>query len=194
MATRKVTAGSPPGRFQLKVTLAGPTPKIWRRLTTPADMTLGGLHWALQCAFCWTNSHLHQFHDPQGTYYSHPRFGLESARDESAVRLNELLLKPKDWLVYEYDFGDSWEHVVQLEKLLPSEPGKPIAVCTGGKRAAPPEDCGGVWGYAELLEVIRDPGHEEHEDRLDWLGGEFDPEHIDIDAINKQLRSAARGQ
>jgi hypothetical protein len=91
--------------------------------------------------------------------------------------------------VYEYDFGDSWEHVIKVEKILPAMPGVRIPLCLAGKRACPPEDCGGAWGYEHLLEVLRDPAHEEHNEMLEWLGGEFDPEAFDIDATNVELRT-----
>lgn len=83
---------------------------------------------------------------------------------------------------YVYDFGDSWEHEIRLEKILPREKRK-YPACIAGKRACPPEDCGGIWGYEEFLEIIKDPEHEEYEDMLDWVGGEFDPEHFDIEDV-----------
>jgi hypothetical protein len=84
---------------------------------------------------------------------------------------------------YVYDFGDSWEHKIQLEKILPREKGVKYPICVKGKRACPPEDCGGIWGYEELLEIIKDPNHEEHEEMLEWLGGEFDSEHFDVEEV-----------
>jgi Plasmid pRiA4b ORF-3-like protein len=90
--------------------------------------------------------------------------------------------------VYEYDFGDGWEHVVLLEKVLPPEQGVDYPRCTAGKRACPPEDVGGVWGYESFLETIRDPSHPEHDDMLEWAGGEFDPEQFDLNAANEALR------
>ena len=87
-----------------------------------------------------------------------------------------------------YDFGDSWEHELLVEKRLPLEAGKRYPVCLTGKRACPPEDCGGIWGYASLLEAIRDPEHPEHEEMLEWVGGEFDPEAFDLDEVNRELQ------
>jgi hypothetical protein len=86
--------------------------------------------------------------------------------------------------VYTYDFGDNWEHKIQLEKILPREEGVTYPICIKGKRACPPEDCGGIWGYAELLEILGNPNHEEYEEMLEWLGGEFDPEHFDVEEIS----------
>ena len=105
-------------------------------------------------------------------------------------------MAPKGKLIYEYDFGDSWEHVVELEKILTPEPGASYPRCTAGKRSGPPEDCGGIWGYADLLDALADPSHPEHDNLLEWVGGEFDPELCDLEAINQALhppRSRARG-
>ncbi len=85
---------------------------------------------------------------------------------------------------YDYDFGDNWEHKIQLEKILPRDKGVTYPICIKGKRACPPEDCGGIWGYAELLEIIANPNHEEYEGMFGWLGGEFDPEHFDVKEVS----------
>ncbi len=95
---------------------------------------------------------------------------------------------PKTGLVYEYDFGDGWEHRLELQKIVPPEPGTRYPTCLAGKRACPPEDCGGVWGYMDLIEALADPEHERHEELLDWIGGEFDPEAFDLDGTNELLR------
>ncbi|MFA5924305.1 MAG: plasmid pRiA4b ORF-3 family protein [Methylococcaceae bacterium] len=87
-----------------------------------------------------------------------------------------MLKKEKDTLIYEYDFGDSWEHKILLEKILTDDGKTVLPVCIKGKRASPPEDCGGIWGYEELLETISNPKHPDYNDMLEWLGGEFDHE------------------
>jgi hypothetical protein len=183
-----------PDRYQLKVTLVGPRPAIWRRLVVPSDVTLDEVHWIIQVAMPWGNSHLHQFHDPDGeTRYSDPQFALEDTKDESITRLDAVLRRPRDAIVYEYDFGDGWEHLVALEKVVaPPANSKRSVECTGGKRAAPPDDCGGVGGYEDLVEAVGDEGHERHEELLDWLGGEFDPEAFDVDEVNRRLKKAFR--
>src|SRR5215218_7488080 len=183
-----------PDRYQLKVTLLGTRPAIWRRLVVPSDITLDEMHWIIQVTMPWGNSHLHQFHDWGGeTRYSDPQFGLEDVLDESETRLDAILRRPKDAIIYEYDFGDGWEHRVALEKVVaPSEDPKRSVECTGGKRAAPPDDCGGVGGYEELVAAVNDENHERHEELLDWLGGEFDPEAFDVDEVNKRLKKAFR--
>jgi hypothetical protein len=173
----------------VKVTLRGSTPPIWRRLRLPARTTLSTLHEILQSAFGWTDSHLHQF-EAGGRRLSRPDFGLAEGvgeyADESRTRLADVLGAPGDRLRYEYDFGDSWEHDIVVEEVLSER--SAAAVCVGGRRAGPPEDCGGVWGYAELCAIMADPGHPEHPERAEWIGGRFDPARFDKDAVNRALR------
>jgi hypothetical protein len=114
--------------------------------------------------------------------------GELEAKDARTVTLERLVPREKSKLLYEYDFGDSWDHELLVEKRLPLAAGKRYPVCLTGKRACPPEDCGGVWGYASVLEAIRDPEHPEHEEMLEWVGGEFDPEAFDLDEVNRELR------
>jgi len=104
--------------------------------------------------------------------------------DENAVTLGEVCPKIKSKLIYEYDFGDGWEHTIEVQKIVAPELDVEYPVCLSGKKACPPEDCGGVWGYYELLETIADPKHEEHEDMLEWLGGEFDPDTFNLKEVN----------
>ena len=145
----------------------------------------------MQTAFGWTNSHLHQFIINR-QYYSLPEFELdeynEKIGDESRVKLSQLKLKPKSKFVYEYDFGDSWEHEILVEKVVEKEEGVSYPRCIGGKRAGPPEDCGGVWGYERLQKVIKDEDDPEYEDMMEWLGGSFDPEHFDQEEVNEQFK------
>ena len=188
MATKKQTSAD---IYQIKVTLNGSKPPIWRRIQVPSDINLGKLHRILQVVMGWTDSHLHQF-IMGGTYYGEPDpdyrdMGMEM-RDEKRVKLNQLVRGEKSRLRYEYDFGDSWEHELLVEKILPPEPGVRYPVCLKGKRACPPEDVGGVWGYPDFLEAIQNPDHSEHEDMLEWIGGEFDPEAFDLDEVNEALR------
>ena len=136
----------------------------------------------------WANYHLYQF-TIGGATYSRPDFELElDEEDAQKVKLAQVVSE-KDRFVYEYDFGDSWEHELLVEKISQPEKGKRYPLCLTGKRACPPEDCGGIWGYTDLLEIIQDPDHEEYEEMMDWLGGEFDPEVFNIDEVNQLLRS-----
>lgn len=177
--------------YQLKVTLKDSRPPIWRRFQVPGDTTLHGLHLILQVVMGWTNSHLYRF-EIGGTQFGEPDpenefYGLKFKNSKS-TKLSGVASSEKTRFIYEYDFGDSWEHEVLIEKILPAKPGRRYPVCLAGKRACPPEDCGGIWGYTHLLEVIKDPMHEEYEEITEWLGGESDPERLDLEEINHRLK------
>lgn len=181
---------SPAGRaeervYQLKITLEGLRPAIWRRVLVPEDATLAGLHRVIQAAMGWEDYHLWRFEIGDAEFEDDPEAG-PGVRSARRTRLNEVA-GPGDVLLYEYDFGDSWEHRVRVEKVLPAEPGRMYPVCVAAELAAPPEDSGGVWGYVRLLEVLADPDDPEHEDMLEWVGGEFDPDAVDLDEINRRL-------
>ena len=176
--------------YQIKVTLLDTRPPVWRRLLVPAELTLGQLHDVLQLAFGWQNCHMHDFRIGRERF-GEPEpddggMGLETS-DERKARLSSVLGKAGAKAVYTYDFGDSWEHDIVVEKVQPADPGLVYPLCTAGKRRGPPEDCGGVPGYYNLLEAIRDPKHEEHEDMLEWIGGDFDPEAFSIEDVNREL-------
>lgn len=174
--------------YQLKITLKDSQPPIWRRVQVPGDVSLAKLHRIIQEVMGWSDSHLHQFL-VGATYYGVPDpDDLSETKNEKSVRLGELVTKPRQRLLYEYDFGDDWEHEVVVEKILDADPGVRYPVCLGGARARPPEDCGGIFGYADFLEAIRDPKHEQHDEMLEWIGGEFDPEAFDLETVNNFLR------
>ncbi len=176
--------------YQLKISLRYTRPPIWRRIQVSGDVTLAKLHEIIQVAMGWYDSHLHQFIVGK-TYYGVPSkddfLGVD-LKDEKKARLSQVLSSPKRKIVYEYDFGDGWEHGILLEKILSPEAGVRYPRCIGGARACPPEDCGGTGGYENFLAAIRDPDHEEHDEYLDWIGGEFDPEEFDVDEFDAALR------
>ena len=175
--------------YRLKITLADSEPAIWRRIEVP-DCTLGELHDVIQCAMGWQNSHMHQF-IVNGKYFGEAMtddLDLE-VEDEDGMRLSQVFTgKKKPRIVYEYDFGDSWQHDIVLEKMVESKPKVKYPRCVEGARACPPEDCGGIGGHAEFLEAISDPKHPDHRDMKEWIGGKFDPEKFSVDAVNKELR------
>ena len=107
--------------------------------------------------------------------------------DEAAIILGEVCPKVKNKIIYEYDFGDDWEHVVEVQKITEPEPGVEYPVCLAGKKACPSEDCGGVWGYSEMLEAITDSDNDQHEDMLEWVGDGFDPDAFDLEEVNMTL-------
>ena len=138
----------------------------------------------------WIDYHLHEFELVDPSTGLTVNIGSPNG-DFGEEVLPELKQKIADYFSmenrtadYVYDFGDSWEHKIQLEKIVPREKGVTYPICIKGKRACPPEDCGGIWGYEELLEIIRNPEHEEHEEMLEWLGGEFDPEDFDVEEVS----------
>lgn len=173
--------------FQLKVTLRGSKPPIWRRIQVEETARLGDLHAILQCVMGWCDSHLHQF-IIKGEYYGVPTAGdFEEVKDEDKFNLGGIVRRAKDKFVYEYDFGDSWEHEILVEKILPRQADVTYPRCLDGKRACPPEDCGGIWGYYDMLAAVADPKHPEHEELIEWLDGEFDPEAFNLEEANKHL-------
>ncbi|MGD8674579.1 MAG: plasmid pRiA4b ORF-3 family protein [Desulfobacterales bacterium] len=172
--------------YQIKVTLVGSKPPIWRRLIVKDNIRLDQLHSVLQVAMGWFNYHLHQYR--VGRSYigiPDPDFDID-VKDERKVYLLDIISTPKDNFVYEYDFGDGWEHKIVLEKILSLDFFESPVVIKG-KKACPPEDCGGIWGYSDFLDAIQDPKHAEHESMLEWVGGEFDPDEFDMNFINKKL-------
>lgn len=172
--------------YQLKVTLKGLKPPIWRKIQVASTITLEELHLIVQEVMGWENYHLHQFLIG-GTSYSQPQqFGLE-ARNEKIVMLSKVVIEEKFKFSYIYDLGDDWEHEIFVEKILPLSDGVNYPICLTGKRACPPEDCGGVWGYAELLEVLQEPEHPEYETYQDWVGEGFNPDAFNLDEINQKL-------
>ena len=177
--------------YQLKITLKGVRPPIWRRVQVRSAITLEDLHWVIQFSMGWTNSHLHSF-SIQGVEYGVPMpelgFDEMGLRDEQPVKLSRVIPREKFKFSYLYDFGDSWEHEILVEKVLVAEPNITYPICIKAKRACPPEDCGGIWGYQEFLEALQEKDHPEHEEMLEWVGGFFDPEDAGLDEINAQLK------
>jgi hypothetical protein len=179
---------------QLKIVLLGTEAPVWRRLRVPGNASLDWLHAVLQVAMGWTNSHLHHFLTRQGRYADPAQcedegFGGEPDRDETKAALLEVAPAKGSDFRYEYDFGDSWEHQIILEEILPPDPAAAkVAVCLDGARACPPEDCGGVWGYADLLEALKNRKHPRHQELKDWIGGPFDAEAFNRLKINLWLR------
>ncbi len=173
--------------YQLKVTLRGTRPPIWRRVRVASDVTLYRLNDILQTVMGWTNSHLHHFR-AGGTFYGtpDPEFGFE-IHNEKKFRLGEVLRRPKERMVYEYDFGDGWEHDVVLEAVTATVPGERYPVVVAGKRRCPPEDVGGVVGFYDFLETMADPKHPEHKNMREWWGGIFDAKAFDIQDVNAAL-------
>jgi hypothetical protein len=176
--------------LQLRVTLIDIEPAIWRQVRVPDQMTLRELHSVLQVAVGWEDAHMHQFTVGDETYGEpDPMFG--SVRSETRTVLGSVVGKG-DAFAYVYDMGDSWEHEILVESVLDDD-GGPLPLCVDGRRACPPEDCGGPWGYGELLEILKNPKHDEYPERLAWLGGGYDPEAFHLDQVNARLVQLGSG-
>ena len=150
--------------YAIKVTLLGTSPPVWRRVLVQRDITLRNLHKTLQTVMGWTNSHLHQFVFKRQTY-SDPKHGLGAGSiDENRTRLGDVICTPGTRLLYEYDFGDGWQHELLLEDVLLGD-GSFQQICEAGERNCPPEDCGGPPGFAELLKALQESSHPEYQHR-----------------------------
>ena len=192
---------------QFKVTLKEIQPKVWRRIVVPAGYSFWDLHVAIQDSMGWLDYHLHVFRvrnpdtgepDQIGIPDDDASGDVEPFLPGWEVPMVEYFRQPGDRADYEYDFGDGWEHEVVLEEITVRVPKAKYPICLEGARACPPEDCGGVPGYEEMLKALRDPTHEEHESTLQWVGGPydpaaFDPEKVRFDSPKKRWRIAFEG-
>ena len=177
---------------ELSVILDDAEPTIWRQILVPSEVTLTRLHAILQIALGWQDCHLHVF-EIAGKRYGEPSredFD-EHPIDERMIRLGAVA-KAGESFSYQYDFGDSWDHTIKIRSVA-AVSGPAFARCTHGSRACPPEDVGGVWGYARMLAVLRDPDDEEYESYLMWAGPDFDPDRLDLTAVNEALRRISVG-
>ena len=171
--------------LSLKVTLRDTKPPVWRRLLMQGGMTLGDLHQAIQAAMGWEDCHLHAF-DIDGRQYGDCHT-VDEVADENRLTLNGLVKSGVSRFAYTYDFGDNWEHTVEIEKTQPAVEAKSYPACIAGKRNCPPEDCGGSWGYQDLLAVLADPAHPEYAERREWIGEEFDPDAFTVEIADAAL-------
>lgn len=183
------TVAKPLEIYQIKVALSGSQPLIWRRIQVKSDTSLAKFHKILQRVMGWEDAHLHRF-VIEGEYYGTPdedERGSRPTRDEHKYNLHAVVPPEGSHFVYDYDFGDNWQHVLAIEKTLAPQAGVVYPACVAGSRACPPEDVGGIARYHDFLEAIANPSHPEHEDFTGWIGGVFDPEAFDMTAINRKL-------
>jgi hypothetical protein len=169
--------------YQLKITLAEIKPPIWRRVQV-MDCSLSKLHEVIQAAMSWTNRHLWAF-DIGGVDYGDDPEGEMDLSSARKAKLGDFVAEGVKKFRYIYDFGDNWAHIVRVEKVLNADPTVRYPRCVDGQRARPPEDCGGPWGYGDLVEAIKNPG--KNPELLEWVGGEFDPEEFNLAAVNEML-------
>ncbi len=186
---REVRAVPKDTAYQIKITLNHTDPPIWRRVQLP-DCTLDDLHRVIQIAMGWGDDHLHAYRVGKMTYSDSrmtedPSSGV---RHESSMTLSGLVEQGARKFTYDYDFGDSWQHEIEIEETLPEGKKPAHPVCIAGEKACPPEDCGGVWGYYEIVEGLKNPRDRRYAERLEWAG-DYDPEEFDTAKINRRLGS-----
>lgn len=175
--------------FQLRLTLEDVTPTVWRRLLVPGSVRLNKLHSMFQAAMGWEGYHLHCFEIGEARFGMHFDDFPEDELDEKEVTVLRAIGAARRFF-YEYDFGDGWRHEVVVESLSRLPRGLKFGVCIDGQNACPPEDCGGPSGYADLLDVLADPAHDEYEHMRGWVGGPFDASEFDVAFANARLQSA----
>ncbi len=175
--------------FQLKIALKGVVPPIWRKIQVPSSLLVSNLHTVLQHAMGWENMHLHEF-EVNGVLYSDQGNEELATVSYDGMRVADLLKGKGDRIIYRYDFGDYWEHFIEVEEVLEPDKGVDYPLFLDGQRNCPPEDCGGAPGYLEMLKVLSDPEDPEREEYLLWLGKPFDPEAYEIprDALRFRLK------
>jgi hypothetical protein len=177
--------------LQLRISLVGIVPPIWRRIQIPSTYSFWDLHVAIQDAMGWLDSHLHAFRLPDLRRGSLVQIGIPDDEYEAGRRtlpgweipVEDYLHEVSPVAVYEYDFGDGWIHVVQLEARLAAHRKQSYPICLGGERKCPPEDCGGIPGYELLLEAIADPDHPEHDSLIEWSGGNFSADEFETSDV-----------
>jgi hypothetical protein len=174
--------------YRLKISLCGVKPAVWRRVLAPGNLALRDLHRVIQVAMGWRDAHLHLF-VVDGKRYGVPESeGGAVVGDERRIRLSEVAPRKGEAFTYEYDLlGSRWKHEVRVERIEAAPDGLRGPCCLGGRRACPPEDCGGPARYAHLLEILSDPDHPEHEACRLWVGGDFDASAFDSDQVNEGL-------
>lgn len=188
--TKKRETNRTPFILQLRVSIKGISPPIWRKLLVSSSTSLHDLHLMIQAAFGWYNYHLYEFSFGYDRYsrpgdWDEPDDG---ALDSTHVTLEDLNVTEGNRINYLYDFGDDWEHAVSVQKILQIDTSVKLPACIGGKRNGPPEDCGGTYGYREVLEKAKDPNDPEHAETVEWLG-EYDPEEFDLDYADTMVKN-----
>ncbi len=181
--------------IQLKITLQGTEPPIWRRILVDKKTTFFELHHIIQIAMGWDNYHLYEFKIKDyriGEPYKDDEGWGDKLIDASKKTLDSVISDTKVKFEYTYDFGDSWQHLIKVEKFLQKAENVKYPICIDGELNCPPEDCGGVWGFYDLMEIIKNNKHPEHNEMLEWLGGHYDAEHFNKELVNKELEPLER--
>lgn len=196
----KGTVRQPRRIYELEITLVGTDPPVWRRIAVPANIHLSDLHDVIQNVMPWWDCHLHEFRTFDGDRFGYvegnrareAEMGMEWESDR-LMTLDRLLLWPNEVLLYVYDFGDDWKHTIRLVRETRPERGVRYPTCLAGRLACPPEDCGGVLGYCDLVRILANPQHKEHREMrawADWITGgpaPYDPQHFSVEETNLRL-------
>jgi len=183
-------ARSPGSIYQLRISLKETEPEIWRRVLVRGSTSLHKLHLVIQDVMGWTNSHLYEF-EIRGERFEAPDPEAEG-QDSTRAKLDGFGLELNDAFLYTYDFGDYWQHVLLVEARLRAERGRFYPYCVAGERACPPEDCGGVGMFAELLAVLANPTDPQYSELLEWVDPDYDPAAFDVRPVNRNLGLAHR--
>ena len=177
---------------QFRISLNGIKPAVWRRMLVPSSYSFWDLHVAIQDAMGWADYHLHIFRVKDPITDKKVEIGLPDKDDlrfgwkilpDHKEKILKYFTEKNPTASYEYDFGDGWLHSIRFEGLIPASSRKKYPECTAGKKACPPEDCGGPQGYYNMLKILKDPGHEDYEMMMDWTGGGFNPDYFDPEDV-----------
>lgn len=188
ISSKKIISVQSQEIYQLKITLLGFQPFIWRRIQVIGNTSLRTLHKIFQTVMGWSDYHLHLFRVEHLEYGEPDPEYNPQLRDDKTIMLREVIRMPTQRFYYQYDFGDNWEHDVVVEKIFPFDSGREYPVCLAGKRACPPEDCGGTSSYRNFLKILKNPKHPEYEETFEWLGIKFDPQKFELEKVNAKLR------
>lgn len=178
--------------YQFKITLKDINPPVWRRIQVPENYSFWDLHVAIQDSMGWFDCHLHRFEIKHSDTEKEEEMGIPDDEMDFDIetlpgwekKIFKYFTLKNNSAFYIYDFGDDWEHSLGLEKIVPRDKDITYPICIDGKRACPPEDCGGTGGYENFLRIISDPNCEEYEEMMEWIGGKFDPEDFDVKEIS----------
>ena len=147
------------------------------------------LHLVIQTLMGWSNSHLYQFIFEKKFYIGNPELiGMYDISDDRVTKLSSIFDKPRTKVLYEYDFGDGWKHDLVLEKILDKDPGQRYPVCLKGERNCPPEDCGGIYGFNDLMKILKDKKSPVYAEIKEWVGENYDPEFFNLALVNEEFR------
>jgi len=178
---------------RLRITLNDTEPPIWRTVEVPLTSSLKGLHEVIQAAMPFEDYHLFDFRVRERRYaIPAPEFDGPEARDAKSTKLGLILERGATEFLYTYDFGDNWQHTVTVEEVTQVDPAVAYPRFVAGQRRAPPEDVGGTWGFEEFVEAMTKPRHPEKKAMLEWYGGPFDPEALDLEAIETAMSKLAQ--